>query len=134
TRGGQHTGADTRVDPIQSAVAALPVVANQEYLHLDCRSVDLDPAYSPVEAASVLAAELRRPTANVRVAHRGDTRLVADYAPLPAEPAETAIRPGGTYVISGGLGEIGLIVAEHLATRGASTLILVSRSGLPEDP
>src|SRR5690606_7492645 len=58
----------------------------------------------------------------------------ADYAPLPAEPAETAIRPGGTYVISGGLGEIGLIVAEHLATRGASTLILVSRSGLPEDP
>ena len=84
TRGGQHTGADTRVDPIQFAVAALPVVANQEYLHLDCRSVDLDPAYSPVEAASVLAAELRRPT----------TTCVSPTAETPASsPTTRRCRP-----------------------------------------
>ena len=31
----------------QAAAATLPMVANQEYLNLDCATVDLDPAASP---------------------------------------------------------------------------------------
>ena len=40
-------------------------------------------------------------------------------------------RPEGTYVITGGLGALGLPVAEFLADCGAKRLVLVSRRGLP---
>ncbi|KAI9035124.1 type I polyketide synthase [Aspergillus affinis] len=40
-------------------------------------------------------------------------------------------RPGGTYLITGGLGALGLQVAQFLAAKGARRLIIVSRSKLP---
>ncbi|MFF1614720.1 SDR family NAD(P)-dependent oxidoreductase, partial [Amycolatopsis sp. NPDC058278] len=87
----------------------------------------IDPALGPAEAAAVLAAELRSPGTPL-VAYRGDQRLVPDYR--PAEPADApAIRAGGSYLITGGLGGVGLTVAEHLVTRGARRLVLAGRSG-----
>lgn len=38
-----------------------------------------------------------------------------------------AVAPDATYLITGGLGGLGLAVAEHLASRGARTLVLVGR-------
>ncbi|WP_410643394.1 SDR family NAD(P)-dependent oxidoreductase [Amycolatopsis sp. lyj-346] len=126
TRAGQAAGSG-RVRPAQAAVAVLPVVANQEYLNLDAGTVDLDAAHGPAEAAAVLAAELRSPGSPL-VAYRGDDRLVPDYR--PAAPAGApAIRQGGSYLITGGLGGVGLTVAEHLVTRGARRLVLAGRSG-----
>jgi neocarzinostatin naphthoate synthase len=56
-------------------------------------------------------------------------RLVtADRAPVRA--ARTP-RPDGTYLITGGLGALGLEVARWLATRGARRLVLAARRGLP---
>ena len=40
-------------------------------------------------------------------------------------------KPEGTYLISGGLGALGLEVASHLVSRGARRLILLSRRALP---
>lgn len=40
-------------------------------------------------------------------------------------------RPEGTYLITGGLGALGMSVAEFLSDRGAQRLVLVSRRGLP---
>ncbi|OCK83041.1 polyketide syntase 2 [Lepidopterella palustris CBS 459.81] len=40
-------------------------------------------------------------------------------------------RPEGTYVISGGLGSLGLEVAAHLTERGARRIVLLSRRALP---
>ncbi len=42
-----------------------------------------------------------------------------------------SIRPGGTYLITGGLGDVGLLVAAHLVSSGATRLVLTSRSGAP---
>lgn len=41
------------------------------------------------------------------------------------------IRPDGTYLITGGLGALGLEVASWLAEKGARRLVLLSRKGLP---
>ncbi|CAZ86184.1 unnamed protein product [Tuber melanosporum] len=41
------------------------------------------------------------------------------------------IRPDGTYLITGGLGVLGLEVASWLAEKGARRLVLLSRKGLP---
>jgi 6-methylsalicylic acid synthase len=40
-------------------------------------------------------------------------------------------RPNGTYLITGGLGALGLDVARYLVDRGARRLLLVGRRGLP---
>ncbi|WP_244211392.1 KR domain-containing protein, partial [Amycolatopsis kentuckyensis] len=120
TRAGQAAG-DRSPRPAQAAVAVLPVVANQEHLNLDAGTVDLDSTHGPAEAAAVLAAELRSPGTPL-VAYRGDRRLVPGYRPA-APAAPPVIREGGSYLITGGLGGVGLTVAEHLATRGARRLV-----------
>jgi acyl transferase domain-containing protein/acyl carrier protein len=133
TRGGQATGDGDPVHPAQAAVAALPVVANQEYLNLDARGVDLDPAYGPAEAAATLAAELGAAGAPV-VARRADHRLVPGYDPAPAGAPARPVRPGGHYLITGGLGTVGLLLAGHLVRAGAGRITLTGRRGLPTDP
>jgi NADPH:quinone reductase-like Zn-dependent oxidoreductase/acyl carrier protein len=46
----------------------------------------------------------------------------------PAETAEVAIRPDATYLITGGLGALGLEVARYFVERGARHLALLGRS------
>ncbi|MEO6501012.1 MAG: SDR family NAD(P)-dependent oxidoreductase, partial [Jatrophihabitantaceae bacterium] len=136
TRGGQSVNPGERPLPGHAAAAVLPVVANMEYLNLECRAVDLDPAAEATAAAAALAAELAHPATEVLVAYRdgrrylrGFERASEDLTALPATP----VRSGGTYLITGGLGGIGLVLAEHLALSGARRLVLTSRSGGPTD-
>jgi NAD(P)-dependent dehydrogenase (short-subunit alcohol dehydrogenase family) len=44
------------------------------------------------------------------------------------------LEPEATYVVTGGLGGIGLKIAQWLCSKGAKNLILVSRSGLSHNP
>ncbi|MFC7713710.1 SDR family NAD(P)-dependent oxidoreductase [Nonomuraea recticatena] len=135
TRAGQAVSAGERPDPGQAAAATLPMVANQEYLNLDCATVDVAPGADAAEVAGALAAEVRHPSGDVFVAYREGSRLIRAYT--PAEPASgpdgTPIRPGGTYLVTGGLGDVGLLLAGHLARKGAGRLILLSRGGVPDD-
>ena len=63
---------------------------------------------------------------------------VARNARLQAFTADTVtsqipfrLQPHGTYVITGGLGALGLEVADYLAEKGAKRIVLVSRRTLP---
>ncbi|KAL1615173.1 Type I Iterative PKS [Neofusicoccum ribis] len=53
--------------------------------------------------------------------------------PRSAEAATSRLmpRPEGTYVVTGGLGALGLEVADWLVEKGARRVVLVSRRGLP---
>ena len=127
--------ADT-MSATQAAVAVLPIVANQEYPHLDCRTIDLDPAHTAQAAAQAIAAELRQPSdtqPRVITAYRADRRYAPGYTAVDPVPTAPVVRDGGTYLITGGLGEIGLVIAEHLVRQGAAELLLTSRSGEPAD-
>ncbi|TKK89201.1 SDR family NAD(P)-dependent oxidoreductase [Herbidospora galbida] len=129
TLGGQAVAPGEHADPAQAAAATLPIVGNQEYLALDCRGVDLDPRASAAGHAGVLAAELRRTSADVLVAYRNGRRHVREFVPAAEAKVAPKVRPGGTYLITGGLGDVGLLVGEHLIRAGAGRLILTSRSG-----
>ena len=139
TRGGQAATATDLMSPAQAAVAVLPIVAGQEYPGLDSRGIDLDPAHSgpahAAAAAALIADELGRPAASVLTAFRGGRRLTPDYAPVPAAATPGAtVRPGGRYLVTGGLGDVGLLLAEHLVRSGATGLVLASRSAGTGDP
>ncbi|PWI44833.1 type I polyketide synthase [Streptomyces sp. ICBB 8177] len=136
TRGGQDVGPAEPGRPAQAAVATLPVVAAQEYPGLVTLGVDLDPTHDLDPAADRLAAELAHGAPeSVLVAHRAASRHVPCYEPAPvAESGFTAVRTGGHYLITGGLGDVGLLLAEHFVRSGASRLVLASRAGVPTDP
>ena len=69
------------------------------------------------------------------VAWRNEERWTREIRPtwLPETSADGVkwIRENGTYLISGGLGGIGLTISKHLARGGAGRLVLLGRSKLP---
>ena len=79
-----------------------------------------------------IVAELRAEAPAPVVALRGRHRWIPDHEAVPlAEPAHSGLRPGGVYLVTGGLGGIGLSLASHMAQSAQARLILTSRSGLP---
>lgn len=94
--------------------------------------VDLSPEATPAAAALALLVELSQPDGEDQVALRGDTRLVPRLVRLPA-PAPTAFAcdPQAAYLITGGLGALGLKLARWLADSGARHLVLTGRRSLP---
>ncbi len=134
TRGGQRVRPGERPDPAHAAVGPLPVVAGQEYLNLTVRLVDVDPAGDPESTAAALVAEATTAAPDVHAAYRGSGRYIRSYSPAQPAGASVTIRPGGAYLVTGGLGDVGLLIAGHLADSGAGRLVLTSRSGVAADP
>ncbi|MEO7260843.1 MAG: type I polyketide synthase, partial [Jatrophihabitantaceae bacterium] len=92
TRGGQLVTPGESPLPGHAGVAVLPVVANLEYLNLECRVVDLDPAGDVSAATAALAAELEHPAAEVLVAYRNGLRHLRDFAPA-LESEDSTVLP-----------------------------------------
>jgi NADPH:quinone reductase-like Zn-dependent oxidoreductase/acyl carrier protein len=67
-----------------------------------------------------------------RAEHIGKVVIQA-AADVESPDRASGIREDGTYLITGGLGGLGLKVAQWLADRGAKSLVLVGRSGLSEE-
>ena len=54
-----------------------------------------------------------------------------DYSNTNRNHVSLRLQPHGTYLITGGLGALGLEVATHLAEKGAKRVVLLSRRSLP---
>ncbi|MCP4697004.1 MAG: SDR family NAD(P)-dependent oxidoreductase, partial [Gammaproteobacteria bacterium] len=81
-----------------------------------------------------LMAELSTPSADQIIAYRDGQRRVQSYEPIRLQkPLEKlpGLRLKGVYLITGGLGGIGLALAEYLAETVQAKLILTGRSALP---
>jgi phthiocerol/phenolphthiocerol synthesis type-I polyketide synthase E len=118
--------------PEFATLAGLARVIPLELPGLVVRRIDLDdrvPAASAVSEISLIG------SAHAEVALRGNRRWVKAFEQLQLPPAEPAVlRQGGRYLITGGLGGIGITLAEDLGTRLAAKLVLIGRSALPAHP
>ncbi|GGW54704.1 phthiocerol synthesis polyketide synthase type I PpsA [Streptomyces lucensis JCM 4490] len=94
--------------------------------------IDLAPGDPGADAATLLAV-LHRGAGDDVVAVRDGAATAARLAVCEREPVRESLkcRADGTYLISGGLGTLGLEVARWLAERGARRLVLTGRRGLP---
>src|SRR5262249_9298766 len=80
--------------------------------------------------AMLLLAELWDAEGEDQVAWRDGEPYVARVVPsLQPVPQSVHIRADGSYLITGGLGALGLHVARWLVNRGARHMILMGRSG-----
>ncbi len=127
TRGTQPAGS-SRVTGFRSApLWGLGRVLALEHPELRCTRVDLDPDPATDEALAILR-ELESEAAEPEVALRGSERFIARLAPFSLTAAAApAIRSDATYLITGGLGVLGLRVAKWLVDSGARHLMLLGR-------
>ncbi|PRX96568.1 type I polyketide synthase [Allonocardiopsis opalescens] len=117
--------------PLLGPLMTLP----RELPSLRTRHVDLDATGRTDRSAAAVVREVCADNPAEQVALRGHRRHVLRYERITDEPVdhrrEDPVRPGGVYLITGGLGGLGLAVAEDFARRNGARLILVGRSGLP---
>nr|QLG04868.1 PulG [Streptomyces sp.] len=77
-----------------------------------------------------LSAELAESASTL---YRAGTRHLSRVRPLAAEAGMDRLKQGGSYLITGGLGALGLLFAEHLARTRSARLVLTGRSPLDAD-
>ena len=133
TRGACAVGGEPEIAVCQAALWGLCRVAALEHPNAWGGLVDLDPEGSPSDVEA-LVAELLGLEAEDQIAFRQGRRHAARLVAAPPEgPAvPVSLSAEGTYLVTGGLGALGLLVARWLVERGARHLVLTSRHGLPD--
>ncbi len=122
-----------QICPERATVLGAARAVSQEFPRIACHSVDIEAVSWNRRLVDALIAESG--AAETVVAYRGPHRWVECYAPFRAEnragrPA--LLRDGGVYLITGGLGAIGLEAAECLARSAEGVkLVLTGRSEFP---
>lgn len=131
------TGEET-LCPEKSTVLGPCKVIPQEYPHISCRSIDVVLPASGVQSnerlVEQLIAELTAESPDSVVAYRGLYRWTQTFEPIRFDKATATsleVKERGVYLITGGLGNIGLLFAGHLAQTAQAKLALVGRSPFP---
>ena len=135
----QQVGGEADLQPEKALLLGPCKVIPHEFPSVRSRSVDVVlPAAGSWHEARLhdqLLAEIAGSSAEGVVAYRGADRLVQTFDPvrLGAAPERKEwLREGGVYLITGGLGGIGLELAEHLARKTPrARLVLIGRAALP---
>jgi acyl transferase domain-containing protein len=127
---------EEHIDPAKATLSGPCKVAPQEYPQLRLRSIDLsfDTPGSEDKLIERIIAELTVEPFAATVAYRGGRRWIQSFerADIPAVTTNPQhIREEGVYLITGGLGNIGLTLAESLAVNFRARLVLVGRSPVP---
>jgi amino acid adenylation domain-containing protein len=138
TSGAQEVTGLEALEPERSLVPGVLQVIPHEDPRLSCRHldvVDAEWASAPDRQWQALLDDLRGGAADRFVAYRGGYRWVQTFEPVTLSAvgggAATRLRDRGTYLITGGLGGVGLAIARHLAQTVRARLILTSRRDVP---
>ena len=154
TNGMQEVWGETVVFPEKATVLAPVMIIPREYPEIKCRCIDI------VLPAPVKEKEKKKAKDNnnlqeqlpldrlIRefktgishkdtiIAYRGNYRLVRTFEPIQLSPLDSQVpalrlKKAGVYLITGGLGGIGLVLARYLAKTLQAKLILTGRSTFP---
>ena len=135
TRGGQPVATDrpARVSVDQAALWGAGRVIAEEHPNLWGGLVDLDPATGMSANAALFVLHLLATDAEDQIALRANRRYALRLVPEQRDGgSETFVwRRNATYLITGGLGDVGLHLARALVARGVRRLVLMSRTPLP---
>ena len=134
SNGLQSVSGEAIAEPARAALLGPVRVIPKEFPGTVCRHIDLDLEIEYLgNAASTIILEGSSRDEASSVAYRKTQRWVESFEPanLRVQPSGTRLKEKGVYLITGGLGGIGLLVAEHLARSVHARLVLVGRTPLP---
>jgi acyl transferase domain-containing protein len=131
---------DELASPEKATMLAACVTIPQELLNISTRCIDvrLPEADEKHEERLVsrLVSEIMSRSPAVAVAYRDNHRWVQSFEPAPITSQDEAVRPlreNGVYLVTGGLGGVGLLLAQYLAQTCRARLALLGRSPLPDE-
>ncbi|MFW6296736.1 MAG: SDR family NAD(P)-dependent oxidoreductase, partial [Halothece sp.] len=121
------------LSPEKSTVLGLCKTIPQEIPNVTCRHIDIDSNLVLDKLANQLFAELTNPSQNKAIAYRGNYRWIQEFDAISTENTtlNLPLKQEGVYLITGGLGSIGLEIADYLASNFNANLVLISRSFNP---
>ncbi|MCP4130784.1 MAG: SDR family NAD(P)-dependent oxidoreductase [bacterium] len=122
-----------KFQPLYGAVSGFAKTINRENPRFIARTIEVTKT-EKTEFGAVVFTELKsRNTGSVEIQYDGELRYVKRlretgiYCEIKRVPV---IKENGVYIITGGVGGLGLIFAEYIAKQAAVTLVLVGRSEL----
>jgi non-ribosomal peptide synthase protein (TIGR01720 family) len=139
------TGGDLLCPEKATVIGACRVIP-QEYPHITCRSIDLETSLDEGRRGRQLIEHLIAETdgetdddtgghmSGTMIAYRHNRRWVQKFERVRLEGGTeraACLRERGVYLVTGGLGGVGLEVADYLARRVGARLVLVGRTALP---
>ncbi|WP_371227801.1 type I polyketide synthase [Roseovarius sp. 2305UL8-3] len=148
TNGAEQLRDEALPYPEKAMIAGPAGVIPRELPGVTCATLDIDlPHVAPRRGWRAQADESLGPMAlrvledllaepgNARAVLRGEKRFEQSYEVASLEPVEEAptYRLGGTYLITGGFGGIGQVVARDLIENFEANVVLLSRSPLPSE-
>jgi acyl transferase domain-containing protein len=122
--------------PEKSTLLGPCMVIRQEYPNIRAKNIDLDLSGHASEhesTADLVLGECLDSDSSMFVAYRNAQRWVQTYEPVILETpghGRSSFREGGVYLITGGLGTIGIAISEYLAQKYKASLVLVGRSSV----
>ena len=129
-RGTTLVGPQDLLDPSRAMQAGVARVLPQEHPGLRVAHIDVD---SDASVPSMIAAELAATLPEPAVAMRGGRRFVETFVSLPTSPPKEPLglpeRP--IVFVTGGLGHMGLHLAEAMFHKLGARLVLVGRATVP---
>ena len=124
-------------NPWNATLLAATKVIPQENPLVKCRFIETDAHIVPNNRNLFyrqILKELESTGNDQVISYRGNTRWIETALPYPLEVKgedKSQIQKGGTYIIIGGLGDVGYELSKYLLEQFEVNLVLVGRSALP---
>lgn len=128
TQGAQAVNKTSPISLEQSMLTGLYKTALLEYPSLTIRHIDFDPKEMSKSLVPLLRNELNQADSDNQIAYRDSVRYVPRLEHSQVSSADPLkVNSQSSYLITGGLGGLGLTIAQWLLEKGAGHLVLVGR-------
>jgi acyl transferase domain-containing protein len=138
---------DDIIDPAKSTILGPSLVIPQEYMNIRCRCIDVKlPEKGSTEKSHLIKNILQEFLAgysDIFIAYRNNYRWIKYFEPIDKndwlqwkdkkEKNDLTLKDNGVYLITGGLGKIGLIFAKYLIESVNAKVILTTHSFFPPE-
>ncbi|BCJ96173.1 hypothetical protein acsn021_37420 [Anaerocolumna cellulosilytica] len=127
---------EEQIVPENATLLSTAKIISQEYLHINCRCIDIHEdsknGKKAVMLSRILEDEFSLPASDRIVAYRGKQRWIQVFETVKIERNVNSsyLKQQGLYLITGGLGDLGFNLAKHLIKTYNAKIVLLGRSDL----
>ena len=126
---------DIKYPELSTILSPIKIIP-KEYQNIQCKLIDVDFIDTNIKVIfdRVKHEILREGIEEEVIAFRGDNRYIQSFEQLEIVKSEENFRlnKNGVYLLTGGLGDLGLLVAKFLSKKYQAKIILTSRSDFPD--
>nr|WP_257785607.1 non-ribosomal peptide synthetase/type I polyketide synthase [Pedobacter steynii] len=121
---------DDQINPVKAMLLGALKIISVEHDNLNCKLIDFDKNDTPV--SSMIREVWSKKDGQISVAYRKNSRFIPSIAAIKVNGAfKDPLKNQGCYLITGGLGGMGLSIAHDLALKEKAKLTLISRRDFP---